>query len=148
MIKNNDDNSDDEDDDDDQDDDSEETESDNDGDDLVHPKLSTFDTEERQDEEDKDEEYSSQRVHTPSHTKSTDDEAYDEVTQGGNNEEEKLDEEETNEEEEVNDLYKDMNINLEGRDTEMIDALLANVQTTQVIEDTHVIITVFTPEVQ
>nr|GEY53244.1 hypothetical protein [Tanacetum cinerariifolium] len=36
----------------------------------------------------------------------------------------------------------------EGRDTEMIDALLANVQATQVIEDTHVIMTVVTLEVQ
>nr|GFC49809.1 hypothetical protein [Tanacetum cinerariifolium] len=35
-----------------------------------------------------------------------------------------------------------------GRDTEMTDALLANVQATQVIKDTHVIMTVVTPEVQ
>ncbi|GJW64263.1 hypothetical protein Tco_0116147 [Tanacetum coccineum] len=59
-----------------------------------------------------------------------------------------MDEEETNKEEEANELYRDMNVNLEERDTEMTDALLANVQTTQVIEDTHVIITVATPEVQ
>ncbi|GJX59577.1 hypothetical protein Tco_0290967 [Tanacetum coccineum] len=45
-------------------------------------------------------------------------------------------------------MYNDVNINLEGRDTKMTDALLANVQTTQVIEDTHVIITAVTPEVQ
>nr|GEX21652.1 hypothetical protein [Tanacetum cinerariifolium] len=37
-----------------QDDDNEQTESDDDGDDFVHPKLSTFDEEERQDEEDKE----------------------------------------------------------------------------------------------
>ncbi|GJX99148.1 hypothetical protein Tco_0356167 [Tanacetum coccineum] len=61
---------------------------------------------------------------------------------------EELDEEETNEEEEVNELYKDVNVNLEGRDTKMTDALLANVQTTQVIEDTYVIIITITPEVQ
>ncbi|GJS55314.1 hypothetical protein Tco_0628676 [Tanacetum coccineum] len=61
---------------------------------------------------------------------------------------EELDEDETNEEEEVNELYRDMNVNLEGRDTKMTDDLLANVQTTQVIEDTHVIITAVTPEVQ
>nr|GFD13342.1 hypothetical protein [Tanacetum cinerariifolium] len=36
--------------DDDQDDDNEQTESDNDGDDFLHPKLSTFDEEERHDE--------------------------------------------------------------------------------------------------
>ncbi|GKC73667.1 hypothetical protein Tco_1119550, partial [Tanacetum coccineum] len=142
MSKDNDDNADNEVDDD-QDDDTEQTESDNDGDNFVHPKFSTHDEEVRQDEEDKDEECSDLRVHTPSHFKSTDDEAYDEVNQGDNVEEEKLDEEKTNEEEEVNEMYNDVNINLEGR-----DALLANVQTTQVIEDTHVIITVVTPEVK
>ncbi|GJV40783.1 hypothetical protein Tco_1419223 [Tanacetum coccineum] len=147
MSKDDDDNADDQDDDD-QDDDNEQTESDNDGDDFVHPKFSTHDEEERQDEEDKDEEYSSQRVHTPSHTKSTDDEAYDEVTQGGNNEEEKLDEEEPNEEEEVDEMYRDVNINLERRDIEMTDAPETNVQATQVIEDTHVIMTTVTLEVQ
>nr|GFB54103.1 hypothetical protein [Tanacetum cinerariifolium] len=73
---------------------------------------------------------------------------YNEVTQGDNVEEEKLEEEKTNKEEEVNELYNDVNINLEGRDTEMTDALLANVQATQVIEDNHVIMTVVTPEVQ
>ncbi|GJY24875.1 hypothetical protein Tco_0398533 [Tanacetum coccineum] len=110
-------------DDDDQDNDDEQTKSDNDGDDFVHPKFSTHDEEVRQDEEDKDEECLDLR-------------------------EEKLDEEKINKEEEVNEMYNDVNINLEGRDTEIKDALLANVQTTQVIEDTHVIITVVTPEVQ
>ncbi|GJX59233.1 hypothetical protein Tco_0290623 [Tanacetum coccineum] len=129
MSKDDDDNADNEDDDD-QDNDNEQTKSDNDGDDFVHPNCSDL------------------RVHTPSHFESTDDEAYDEVNQGDNVEEEKLDEEKTNEEEEVNKMYNDVNINLEGRDTEMTDALLANVQTTQVIEDTHVIITAVTPEVQ
>ncbi|GKA93035.1 hypothetical protein Tco_0815021, partial [Tanacetum coccineum] len=38
-----------------------------------------------------------------------------------------LDEEETNEEEDVNELYKDVNVNLEGRDTEMIDASQTNI---------------------
>ncbi|GKF59020.1 hypothetical protein Tco_0175806, partial [Tanacetum coccineum] len=60
-------------------------------------------------------------------------------------EKEKMDEEETNEDEEVNEFYRDVNINLKGRDTKMADA---NVQATQVIEDTHVIITAATPEVQ
>ncbi|GJU33802.1 hypothetical protein Tco_1182156 [Tanacetum coccineum] len=110
-------------DDDGQDDDNEQIESDNDGDDFVHPKFSTHDEEERQDEEDKEEEGSDLRVHTPSHFESTDDETYDKVTQGDNVEGEELDEEETNEEEEVNELYRDMNINLERRDTEMTDVL-------------------------
>ncbi|GJR15997.1 hypothetical protein Tco_0798649 [Tanacetum coccineum] len=111
-----------------------ETKSNNDDDDFVHPKLSTFDENERQDEEDKEEEW-------------LDDEAYDEETQGVNVEGEELDEEGTNEEDDVNELYRDVNVNLEGRDTKMIDAPQTNVQGTQVIEDTHVIITAATPEV-
>ncbi|GJX11136.1 hypothetical protein Tco_0200995 [Tanacetum coccineum] len=120
-----------------------------DDDDFVYPKFSTFDKEERHEEKmDEEEEGSDQRIHTPFHFESTDDEAYDEVTQGDNAEEEKLDEEKTTEEEEVNKIYNDVNANLEGRDTKMTNALLANVQATQVIEDTHVIITAVTPEVQ
>ncbi|GKA90597.1 hypothetical protein Tco_0812467 [Tanacetum coccineum] len=119
--------------DDDQDDDNEQTKSDNDDDDLVNPKLSTFDENERQDEEDKEEEWS-------------DDEAYDDETKGVNVEGEELDEEQTNEEEEANELSRDVNVNLEGRDTKMIDASQTNIQGTQVREDTHVIITAATPE--
>ncbi|GKC16320.1 hypothetical protein Tco_1013102 [Tanacetum coccineum] len=53
----------------------------------------------------------------------SDNDAYDEVTQGDNVEGEELDEEETNEEEKVNELYRDVNVNLERRDTKMTDAL-------------------------
>ncbi|GJS70920.1 hypothetical protein Tco_0703761 [Tanacetum coccineum] len=138
MSKDDDDNADDVDDDDDQEDDNEQTESDNDGDDFVHPKFSTHDKEERQYEEDKEEEGSDLRVQkkkrgsdlrvqTPSHYESTNDEVNDEVTQGGNVEGEELDEEETNEEEDVNELYRDVNVNLEGRDIEMIDASQTNI---------------------
>ncbi|GJR00586.1 hypothetical protein Tco_0523570 [Tanacetum coccineum] len=147
MSKDDDENADNKDDDD-QDNDNEQTESDNNGDDFVHPKFSTHDEKERQDEEDKEEECSDLRVHTPSHYESTDDEAYDEVTQGGNEEKEKVDEENTNEKDEINEMYSDVNINLERRDTEMTDAPQTNVQATQVIEYTHVIITAVTPEVQ
>nr|GEZ21886.1 hypothetical protein [Tanacetum cinerariifolium] len=85
--------------DDDQDDDNEQTESDNNGDDFLHPKLSTFDEKERHDKkQDEKEEDSDLRVETPSHFKSTDDEAYDDVTQGVNVKEEKLDEDMINEE--------------------------------------------------
>nr|GEW38268.1 hypothetical protein [Tanacetum cinerariifolium] len=125
------------------------TESNKVGDDFVHPKLSTFDEEERYEEKlDEEEDGSDQRFYTPSLFESTYDEAYDEVTQGDNVEEGKLDEEKTNEEEEVNELYNDVNINLEGRDTKITDALSANVQATQVIEYTHVIMIAVTPEVQ
>nr|GEX75326.1 reverse transcriptase domain-containing protein [Tanacetum cinerariifolium] len=89
-------------DDDGQNDDNEHTESNNDGDDFVHPMLSSFDDEERYEEK------------------------LDEKEEGDNVEEEKLDEEKINEEEEVNELYNDVNINPKGKDTEMIDALLAN----------------------
>ncbi|GKA86870.1 hypothetical protein Tco_0808581 [Tanacetum coccineum] len=85
------------------------------------------------------------RVQPPSHFESTDDKAYDEVTQGDNVEGEELNEEETNEKDEVNKLYKDVKVNLERRDTEMTDA---NVQATQVKEDTQAIITAISPEVQ
>ncbi|GKA11858.1 hypothetical protein Tco_0691404, partial [Tanacetum coccineum] len=112
-------------DDEDQDDVNEQTNSDNDGDDFVHPKLSTQDQDVRHNEEESDEEI-----------------------QGANVEEEELDKEETNDEDEANELYRDMNVNLEGRDIEMTDAKQTNVQTTQVIEDTYVIITSVNPEGQ
>ncbi|GJZ57122.1 hypothetical protein Tco_0612616 [Tanacetum coccineum] len=109
----------------DQDDVNEHTDSDNDGDDFVHPKLSTQDQEVRHNEEESDEEI-----------------------QGANVDEEEFDEKETNDEDEENELYRDVNVNLEGRDIEMIDAQQTNVQTTQVIEDTHMIITPVNPEGQ
>nr|GEW94835.1 hypothetical protein [Tanacetum cinerariifolium] len=95
--------------DDDQDDDDAHTESDNDGDDFLHPNLFTHYEEEMLDDDDKMEDSFDPRVQTPSHIEFND-EDYDEVTQGGNDEEEKLDEEE-----EVNELYRDVNVNLEGR---------------------------------
>ncbi|GJY49205.1 hypothetical protein Tco_0439161 [Tanacetum coccineum] len=52
-----------------------------------------------------------------------------------------INEKETHEEVEANVLYQDVNVNLEGRDTVMTDAPLPNVQETQEIEDTHVILT-------
>ncbi|GJV92237.1 hypothetical protein Tco_1540050 [Tanacetum coccineum] len=67
--------------------------------------------------EDKEEEGSDLRVQTPSHYESTNDEDSDEEIQGVNVEEEEMDEEETNKEEEVDELYRDVNVNLEGRDT-------------------------------
>ncbi|GJY79023.1 hypothetical protein Tco_0484824 [Tanacetum coccineum] len=66
------------------------------------------------------------RVYTPSYFETTNDEAYDDVTQEDDAEEEMLDEKETNEEEEVNEMYRDANVNLERRDTEITDALLTN----------------------
>ncbi|GJZ62201.1 hypothetical protein Tco_0618338 [Tanacetum coccineum] len=131
-----------EDNDNDQGDGDERIDSDNDGDDFVHPKFSTHD------EEDKEEDSFDPRVQTPSHVESTDDEDSDEEIQGANVEGDEQDEEETNEEVEANELYRDVNINLVGRDTEMTDAPRTIIQTTQVIEDTHVIITLVNPEGQ
>ncbi|GKC69996.1 hypothetical protein Tco_1115879 [Tanacetum coccineum] len=122
--------------------DSERTKSNNDGDKFVHLKFTTHD------EEDKEEESFNSRVHTPSLYEYTDDEAYDKVAQSGNAKEEKMDEERTNKEAEVDTLYRDMNVNLEGRETKITDAPCTIVQTTQVIEDTHVIITPVNPEGQ
>ncbi|GJW68293.1 hypothetical protein Tco_0122717 [Tanacetum coccineum] len=120
-------------DDEDQDDVNEQTYSDNDGDDFVHPKLSTQDQEVRHNEKESNEES---------------DEESDEEIQGVNVEEEELDEEETNDEGEANELYRDVNVNLEGRDIEITDAQQTSVQTTQVIEDSHVIITPVNPKGQ
>ncbi|GKG15258.1 hypothetical protein Tco_0354858, partial [Tanacetum coccineum] len=49
-------------------------------------------------------------------------------------------EEATHEEDEANELYRDVNVNLEGRDIVMTDAPLPNVQATQETKDTHVIL--------
>ncbi|GKD99147.1 hypothetical protein Tco_1383044, partial [Tanacetum coccineum] len=60
-----------------------------------------------------------------------------------------INEEEKHEEVEANMLYRDVNVNLEGRDTVMTDAPLPNLQATQETEDTHVILTtLINPEVQ
>ncbi|GKC50606.1 hypothetical protein Tco_1073351, partial [Tanacetum coccineum] len=99
--------------DDDQEDNNEHTKLDNDDDDLVHPKLSTFEEKERQYEEDKEEEWS-------------DDEAYDDETQGVNVEGEELDKEQTYEDDEANELYRDMNVNLEGTFEARVKALEDN----------------------
>nr|GEY81962.1 hypothetical protein [Tanacetum cinerariifolium] len=110
-------------DDDDQDDnEDEQTDSDNDGDDFVYPKFSTHD------EEDKDEESFDPIVQTPSQVENTDDEDSHGMNVEGD--------EGANEEDEANELYRDVNINIAGQDVQMID-----VQTTQVIEETHVTLT-------
>ncbi|GKA17980.1 hypothetical protein Tco_0697817 [Tanacetum coccineum] len=129
----------DEQDDEEQGDDDEQTNSDNDGDDFVHPKFSTHD------KEDKEEDSFDPRVQTPSHVEYTD----DEEIQDANVEGDEQNEEETNEQDEANELYRDVNVNLVVRDTKMTDAPRTIIQTTQVTEDTHVIITApFNPEDQ
>ncbi|GKE09537.1 hypothetical protein Tco_1413088 [Tanacetum coccineum] len=113
-------------------DDSEETKSDNDEDDLTHPNLSTYKADEEEEEEeekaDDEEVYSDQRVSTPPDYELTEEE-----------EENKEDDDKDKEgEQEVveDDLYRDLNINLERSDAEMTDA-----QENQDTEDTHVTLT-------
>ncbi|GKD04536.1 hypothetical protein Tco_1179510 [Tanacetum coccineum] len=91
-----------------------------------HTKLSTHDDEARKDDEVNKEENN---------------EESDEEVQGANTEDEEMDKEATHEEDEANELYRDVNVNLEGRDTVMTDAPLPNVQATQETKDTHVIVT-------
>nr|GEZ21974.1 hypothetical protein [Tanacetum cinerariifolium] len=119
--------------DDDQDDNDDDQDSNTDGDDLVHPKLSTHD------EEAKDEESFDPIVQTPSHEEKSNDEGNDDVNLGmnvGGNEgpDAKDDDDE---------LYGDLNINLEGREVQMID-----VHTIQLFEDTHVTLTPVNPDGQ
>ncbi|GJV49640.1 retrovirus-related pol polyprotein from transposon TNT 1-94 [Tanacetum coccineum] len=108
------------------DDDDERTEFDNDGDDFVHPKFSTHDDEAKHDEEVNEEDSFDPRVQTPSHVESTDGEDSNDEIQGANVEGEEMNEEAAQEEEEANTLYMDINVNLEGGDTMMTDALLPN----------------------
>nr|GEY50822.1 hypothetical protein [Tanacetum cinerariifolium] len=95
--------SDDQEDDDDQDDNDDDQDTDNDGDDFVHPKLS---------------------IHEEEADEGNDDASLD-LNVGG-----KLGQDADDDDEE---LYIDVNINLEGRDVQMTD-----VHTTQEFEDTHV----------
>ncbi|GKF03252.1 hypothetical protein Tco_0030175, partial [Tanacetum coccineum] len=110
----------------DDDDDDEQTESNNDDEDFIHPKFSTHDDEARQEEDEDD----------------------NEEVQGVNIEGEAIDEAAHNEEDEGNELYRDLNVNLEGQDVEITDAQPTNVQITQVTEDTYVIITPVIPKGQ
>nr|GEZ50010.1 hypothetical protein [Tanacetum cinerariifolium] len=113
------------------DDDDEQSDSDNDGDDFVHLKFLTHDVEA------KDEESFDSIVRTPSHN--DDDEDNDEDSDRMNVE----GDEGKNEEDDADELYRDLNIHLEGRDIQMAD-----IQTTLVIEDTHVTLTPVNPDGQ
>nr|GEV89118.1 hypothetical protein [Tanacetum cinerariifolium] len=116
-------------------DDSEETESDNNGDNLTHPNLSTYKADDKEEEEEKaeddDEVSSDHRVYTPPDHQLTDE---DENQEGDDVVKEGKEEQEEEEEEE---LYGDLNINLHKSDVEMTDAQQENVQTNQVMKDTH-----------
>ncbi|GJV30917.1 hypothetical protein Tco_1391317 [Tanacetum coccineum] len=110
------------------DDDEELTESDNDGDDFVHPKLTTHDDEIIH-EEDTDEDDSS--------ISSSDEEDSDNDVEGANVAGAKSDEDATDEKDQGNEAVKDTNTDLDGRDKVMTD-----------VEDTHVTLTPVNPDGQ
>nr|GEU57162.1 retrovirus-related Pol polyprotein from transposon TNT 1-94 [Tanacetum cinerariifolium] len=115
---------------DDQDDNDDDQDTNNDGDDFVHPKFSIHE------EEAKDEESFDPIVQTP---KNFNDEGNDDSSLGMNvGDKEGHDADDDDEE-----LYRDVNINLEGRDVQMI-----NVHTTQEFKDTHVTLTPVNPDGQ
>nr|GEU91569.1 hypothetical protein [Tanacetum cinerariifolium] len=78
------------------------------------------------DEEDKEKDRFDPRVKKPSPVGSTNNEDSDEKIHGVNIKGYELNEEETNKEHEGDELYRDVNINLEERDIEMIDAQQTN----------------------
>nr|GFA46683.1 hypothetical protein [Tanacetum cinerariifolium] len=87
----------------------------------------------------KDEESFDPIVQTSSQVENSDDESIDDESHGMNvGGDEGPDAEDDDEE-----LYKDVNINLEGQDVQMTD-----VHTTQVLEDTHVTLTLVNPDGQ
>nr|GEY93854.1 hypothetical protein [Tanacetum cinerariifolium] len=98
--------------------------------------FSTHDDDARQEEEVNEEESFDPIVQTPSQVENTDDEDNDDDSHGMNVEGDELDDEGANEKDDGNELYRDVNINLEGQDIQMAD-----VQTIQVIKDTHVTLT-------
>ncbi|GJV52454.1 hypothetical protein Tco_1448195 [Tanacetum coccineum] len=112
----------------DDDDDEELTESDNDGDDFVHPKLTTHDDEIIH-EEDTEEDDSS--------ISSSDEEDNDNDVEGANVASAKSDEDATDEKDQGNEAVKDTNTDLDGRDKVMTD-----------VEDTHVTLTPVNPDGQ
>ncbi|GKD26739.1 hypothetical protein Tco_1232953 [Tanacetum coccineum] len=119
-------------------DDSEGTKSDNDGDDLTHPNLSTYKVDDEEEEEEKadDEEMSSdQRVSTPPEYELTEEEE--------NKDGDDKDKDGEQEQDEEDDLYRDVNINIERSDAEM-----TNAQANKDTEDAHVTLTDVPPIVQ
>ncbi|GKB62274.1 hypothetical protein Tco_0918460 [Tanacetum coccineum] len=119
--------------DDDQENDCQRTESDDDGDDFVHPNLSTYREDEEEEEkeeekaEDDDEVTSDQKVSTPPDY---------ELTEEDVNQEDDDTMREDQEDEENEELYGDLNINLNIRDVEMTDA-----QVNQETGEVHVTLT-------
>ncbi|GKE38692.1 hypothetical protein Tco_1462097, partial [Tanacetum coccineum] len=130
------------------DDDEEQTESEDDGDDFIHPKLTTHDDDIIYEEETDEDDSFDPTIHTPSHISSSDEEDSNNEIEGSNVEGAKSDKDGTYEEDQGNEAVKDTNTNLEGRDDEMTDVIMPQVQATQEIEDTHVTLTPVNPDGQ
>ncbi|GJZ10494.1 hypothetical protein Tco_0545253 [Tanacetum coccineum] len=130
------------------DDDEAQTESEDDGDDFIHPKLTTHDDEIIHEEETDEDDTFDPIVHTPSRISSSDDEDSDNEVEGMDVEGAKSDEDATYVEDQGNEAVEDTNANLEGRDDVMTDVILPQVQATQEIEDTHVTLTPVNPDGQ
>ncbi|GJS69990.1 hypothetical protein Tco_0702831 [Tanacetum coccineum] len=130
------------------DDDKAQTESEDDGDDFIHPKLITHDNETTHEEETDEDDTFDPIVQTPSHVSSSDDEDSDNEVEGVDVEGEKSDEDDTYVEDQGNEADRDTNANLEGRDDAMADVVVPQVQVTQEIEDTHVTLTMVNPDGQ
>nr|GEX47060.1 hypothetical protein [Tanacetum cinerariifolium] len=113
------------------DDDDDDQDTDDEGDEFIHPKLTIHEEEETKDEESFD-----PVVLTP---ENSDDEGNDDASQGLNVDSEEGQDTEDDEDE----LYRDVNINLAGRDVQMTD-----VHTTQEFKDTHVTLTLVNPNGQ
>ncbi|GJV82453.1 hypothetical protein Tco_1522351, partial [Tanacetum coccineum] len=134
---------------DDQDNDDEaQTESEDDGDDFIHLKLTTHDDETTHKEETDEDDTFDPIVHTPSHVSSSDEEDSDNEVEGMDVKGENLDEDATYIEDQGNEADIDTNANLERRDDVMADVVLPQVQVTQEIEDTHVTLTLVNPDGQ
>ncbi|GKC33031.1 hypothetical protein Tco_1040325, partial [Tanacetum coccineum] len=120
--------------------DSQRTKSDDEGDDFVHPNLSTYKADEEEEEKDEekskddDEVTSDQKVSTPPDY---------ELMEEDINQEDDDTIGEDQEDEENGELYGDLNLNLDRQDVEMTDA-----QTNQETEEAHMTLTTEPPVVQ
>ncbi|GKF45046.1 hypothetical protein Tco_0131598, partial [Tanacetum coccineum] len=130
------------------DDDDEQTESEDDGDDFVHPKLTTHDDDIIHEEETDEDDSFNSTTHTPSRISSSNNEDSDNEVEGANVAGAKSDEDATDEEDQGNEAVEDTNTDLDGRDDVMTDVILPQVQATQEIEDTHVTLTSVNPDGQ
>ncbi|GJX04304.1 hypothetical protein Tco_0190220 [Tanacetum coccineum] len=125
------------------DDEEAQTESEDDGDDFIHSKLTTHDDEETHEEETNEDDTFDPTIHTPSHVTTTDDEDSDTDVEG-----ERSNDDTTKVEDQGNEADRDTNANLEGRDDAMIDVELPQVRATHEIEDTYVTLTPVNPDGQ